>query len=50
MVYGGANVVGAPIVGARIEDPSQQPGNIYYVDPSDGPCSVYAIPILTHSN
>jgi hypothetical protein len=31
-------------------DPSQQPGNVYYVHSSDGPSSVSISPKLTHSN
>ncbi|GAU46782.1 hypothetical protein TSUD_351810 [Trifolium subterraneum] len=31
-------------------DPSQIPGNIYYVHSSDGPSSVAVTPVLTHSN
>ncbi|CAJ2649025.1 uncharacterized protein LOC123908870 [Trifolium pratense] len=32
------------------QDPSQQPGNVYYVHPSDGPSSVSITPVLNHSN
>jgi len=31
-------------------NPSQQPGNVYYVHPSDGPSSVTATPVLNNSN
>jgi len=31
-------------------DPSQQPGNVYYVHPSDGPSSVTVTPVLNNSN
>ncbi|MCI60210.1 receptor-like serine/threonine kinase, partial [Trifolium medium] len=31
-------------------DPSQIPGNVYYVHSSDGPSSVSVTPVLTHSN
>ena len=41
---GGANVV------APIQDPSQQPGNVYFVHASDGPSSVSITPVLNHSN
>ena len=42
-VNGGAGV--APVL-----DPSQQPGNVYYVHLSDGPSSVAITPVLSHSN
>ena len=44
---GGANggAVAQPIL-----DPSQQPGNVYYVHPSDGPSSVAITPVLNNSN
>jgi hypothetical protein len=32
------------------EDPSQIPGNVYYVHSSDGPSSVSVTPKLNHSN
>ncbi|MCI53913.1 receptor-like serine/threonine kinase, partial [Trifolium medium] len=32
------------------QDPSQIPGNVYYVHSSDGPSSVSVTPVLTHSN
>jgi hypothetical protein len=32
------------------EDPSQIPGNVYYVHSSDGPSTVSVIPKLNHSN
>ncbi|MCH84304.1 retrovirus-related pol polyprotein from transposon TNT 1-94 [Trifolium medium] len=32
------------------QDPSQIPGNVYYVHSSDGPASVKVTPVLTHFN
>ncbi|PNX89620.1 hypothetical protein L195_g045742 [Trifolium pratense] len=32
------------------QDPSQIPGNVYHIHPSDGPASVSVKPVLTHSN
>ncbi|MCI67337.1 hypothetical protein A2U01_0088596, partial [Trifolium medium] len=32
------------------QDPSQIPGNMYHVHPSDGPASVSITRVLTHSN
>ncbi|GAU22921.1 hypothetical protein TSUD_326940 [Trifolium subterraneum] len=32
------------------QDPSQIPGNVYHVHPSDGPASVSVTPVLTHVN
>ncbi|PNX64292.1 hypothetical protein L195_g053943 [Trifolium pratense] len=32
------------------QDPSQTPGNIYYIHPSDGPTTVAITPVLSNSN
>jgi hypothetical protein len=32
------------------QDPSQTPGNVYHIHPSDGPSSVSVTPVLTHLN
>jgi len=47
VINGGGNrgVVVPPIL-----DPSQQPGNVYYVHPSDGPSSVAITPVLNNFN
>jgi hypothetical protein len=38
------------VCNATLEDPSQIPGNVYYVHSSDGPSSVTVTPKLNHSN
>ncbi|PNX88427.1 hypothetical protein L195_g044532, partial [Trifolium pratense] len=48
MACDAAAVVAPPA--APPQDPSQQPGNVYYVHPSDGPSSVSITPVLNHSN
>lgn len=50
MVCGGINGVSASVVAIKFQDPSQQPRNVYYIHPFDGPSSVYVKPLLTHSN
>ncbi|PNX68176.1 hypothetical protein L195_g063864, partial [Trifolium pratense] len=35
---------------AFVTDPSNNPDDVYYVHPSDGPTSVVVKPILNHSN
>lgn len=44
---GGAN---GGVVDPLILDPSQQPGNVYYVHAFDGPSSVAITPALNNSN
>jgi hypothetical protein len=50
---GNAAVNGGVLGGGVIPpilDPSQQPGNVYYVHASDGPSSVAITPVLNNSN
>jgi hypothetical protein len=50
MARGGASGGGNGPNAVVYADPSQNPGDVYYVHPSDGPSSITVKPVLTHSN
>ncbi|MCI65664.1 hypothetical protein A2U01_0086922, partial [Trifolium medium] len=50
MARGGHNNTAGGSTTVLSSDPTNNPGDIYYVHSSDGPNSISVKPVLTHSN
>ncbi|CAJ2633614.1 unnamed protein product [Trifolium pratense] len=50
MARGGHNNTAGGSTAVLVQDPSNNPGDVYYVHPSDGPTTVVVKPVLNHSN
>ncbi|CAJ2656718.1 unnamed protein product [Trifolium pratense] len=50
MARGGHNNTAGGSTTVLVQDPSNNPGDVYYVHPSDGPTTVAVKPVLNHSN